>query len=153
MLVQGHLRVPAQLLHGEGGETRPSQSSVVLAFLRLCSSQKHSGVRLTSASKEIRGTKPTIKSNMCLRAFLDQGLNDQLILPQGALPWNDSWLFFSDGSLPACFLPIYYHLQVKQTRLLNPHSKEHSGLQIPRETNSTHCPGDSGKPEVSFGLS
>lgn len=93
-----------------------------------------------------------IKSNMCLRAFLDQGPNDQLISPQEMLRRDDSWLFSSAESLAAPFLPIYYRLRVKQKRLLSPLSKENSELQIPRETNSTYCSGDSGKAEVSFGV-
>lgn len=117
-----------------------------------CVPPKRWGVCLTSASKEISGTKNMMKSNMSLKAFLDQGRNNQLISPQGTLHWGDSWLFFSDEPLSAHFLPIYYHLQVKQKTLLNPHSKEKSELEISQETNSTYCSGASGKAEVSFRL-
>lgn len=69
-----------------------------------------------------------IKSNMCLRAFLDQGPNDQLISPQEMLHGDDSWLFFSDEFLSALFLPIYYCLQVMQRRPLSLYSKENSAF-------------------------
>lgn len=83
MPAQGYLSAPAQLLCWEGGETRPFQAGVVsLAFLRLWATN---ALSLTPASEEISGTENMIKSNMCLRAFLDQSPNDQLISPQEVL--------------------------------------------------------------------
>lgn len=38
-----------------------------------CDPPKHLGICLTSAFKKVSGAKNMIKSNMCLRAFLDQG--------------------------------------------------------------------------------
>lgn len=108
-----------------------------------CAPPKHTGICLTLAFQEVSGAKNMIKSNMCLRAFLDQSPVTES-LPAGREGTAAS------SPAPAAPFPCSVLPPGRQKRSLNPHIQRNLELQIAQERSSTYCSGGTGKAEAPF---
>lgn len=80
-----------------------------------CAPPKHTGICLTLAFQEVSGAKNMIKSNMCLRAFLDQSPVTE------SLPAGREGTAASSPAAPAAPFPCSVLPPGRQKRSLNPH--------------------------------